>query len=337
MFHLLTAGNTGRYDDRVGILFDGRKEPTAADCYGNIVVFLLIAKRSGHSAAARVDFLDRICESQRLFEVSWTDQRLLMAVPVKQCLLWLPLQFQLPVSGLLFFHDELFQKERRFCDSVDLRALDQIRVLVPEPFARAIRVFGHAAQKREHSAQDVGLTVSAFDEKEYRHLTRGTVDGLAAQLSNVQDYATNTFLQSVHIRGIGLNEFQGQYDSPVAQHYDGVDAFGVEVGDRGLVGLLGHLVQRRAVRGEQVADPRPQPFAHIAHARGLDQLEHVLVLVVTLGIGHLGQDAHQGGTATGHHAFLDGGAGGLFLTPIGSDDGGHAASQQGQSIGRLPV
>ncbi len=78
------------------------------------------------------------------------------------------------------------------------------------------------AQKREQSAQDVGLTVSVFDEESYRELTRGTLDGLAAQMSNVQAYATNSFLQSVHIRGIGLNEFQGQYDSPVAQHIDEV-------------------------------------------------------------------------------------------------------------------
>ncbi len=78
------------------------------------------------------------------------------------------------------------------------------------------------AQKREQSVQDVGLTVSVFDEDAFRELTRGTLDGLAAQMSNVQAYAANTFLQSVHIRGIGLNEFQGQYDSPVAQHIDEV-------------------------------------------------------------------------------------------------------------------
>lgn len=78
------------------------------------------------------------------------------------------------------------------------------------------------AQKREQAAQDVGLTVTAFDEDSYRDLTRGTMEGLTSQLSNVQAYATNTFLQSVHVRGIGLNEFQGQYDSPVAQHIDEV-------------------------------------------------------------------------------------------------------------------
>ena len=78
------------------------------------------------------------------------------------------------------------------------------------------------AKKREQSVQDVGLTVTAFDEDSYRELTRGTLDGLSSQITNLQAYATNSFLQSVHIRGIGLNEFQGQYDSPVAQHIDEV-------------------------------------------------------------------------------------------------------------------
>ena len=78
------------------------------------------------------------------------------------------------------------------------------------------------ARKREQSVQEVPLSISAFDESSYRDLTRGTLDGLAAQVTNLQAYGTNSFLQSVHIRGIGLNEFQGQYDSPVAQHVDEV-------------------------------------------------------------------------------------------------------------------
>ena len=78
------------------------------------------------------------------------------------------------------------------------------------------------AQKREQSVQDVGLTVVAFTDQQYRELTRGTLDGLAAQVSNLQAYANNSYLESVHIRGIGLNEFQGQFDSPVALHMDEV-------------------------------------------------------------------------------------------------------------------
>ena len=78
------------------------------------------------------------------------------------------------------------------------------------------------AQKRAESAQDVGLTISAFHGDSYRELTGGTLDGLTSQVPNVEAYLTNTFFQSVHIRGIGLNEFQGQFDSPVAQHFDEV-------------------------------------------------------------------------------------------------------------------
>ena len=75
--------------------------------------------------------------------------------------------------------------------------------------ARAVRAGGAAVDRRVR-------------RDSYRELSRGTLDGLAAQITNLQAYATNTFLQSVHIRGIGLNEFQGQYDSPVAQHIDEV-------------------------------------------------------------------------------------------------------------------
>jgi len=78
------------------------------------------------------------------------------------------------------------------------------------------------AQKREQSVQDIGLTVTAFDERSYRELAGGDLDRFAGQITSVQAYAPHSFLQSVHIRGIGLNEFQGQYDSPVAQHIDEV-------------------------------------------------------------------------------------------------------------------
>ena len=78
------------------------------------------------------------------------------------------------------------------------------------------------AQKRAESAQDIGLTITAFDEDTLREVTGGSLAELAAMVSNVASYSSNTYLQSVHVRGIGLNEFQGQYDSPVAQHYDEV-------------------------------------------------------------------------------------------------------------------
>lgn len=79
------------------------------------------------------------------------------------------------------------------------------------------------AQKRAESSQDIPITMSVFDERSLRELG-GASDqqALLGQVSNTQSYLTGTFLQSAHVRGIGLNEFQGQYDSPIAQHMDEV-------------------------------------------------------------------------------------------------------------------
>ncbi len=120
------------------------------------------------------------------------------------------------------------------------------------------------ARKREQSVQEVPLSISAFDESSYRDLTRGTLDGLAAQVTNLQAYATNSFLQSVHIRGIGLNEFQGQYDSPVAQHIDEV-YFSKALDDRA------PPVRHRASRGTQGAAGHP---VRPQHDRRRAQLLH---------------------------------------------------------------
>ena len=111
-----------------------------------------------------------------------------------------------------------------------LSCLVSVFVAFPAVFSAAQAQDGAAAleeiivtaQKREQSVQDVGLTITAFSGEQYRELTRGTLDGLAAQVSNLQAYANNSYLESVHIRGIGLNEFQGQFDSPVALHMDEV-------------------------------------------------------------------------------------------------------------------
>ena len=79
------------------------------------------------------------------------------------------------------------------------------------------------ARKREQSVQDIGITISAFNENAIRDLGAGRdQQALLGQVANAQSYLTGTFLQSAHIRGIGLNEFQGQYDSPVAQNVDEV-------------------------------------------------------------------------------------------------------------------
>lgn len=97
-----------------------------------------------------------------------------------------------------------------------------IASLIAPPAGAQIEEVIVTAQKREQSVQDIGLTITAFDERSYRELAGGDLDRFAGQITSVQAYAPQTFLQSVHIRGIGLNEFQGQYDSPVAQHVDEV-------------------------------------------------------------------------------------------------------------------
>ncbi len=94
--------------------------------------------------------------------------------------------------------------------------------LLPAIAGAQIEEITVTAQKRAESVQDVGLTITAFDEDTLREVAGGSLAELAAMVSNVAAYSSDTYLQSVHVRGIGLNEFQGQYDSPVAQHYDEV-------------------------------------------------------------------------------------------------------------------
>lgn len=98
-----------------------------------------------------------------------------------------------------------------------------IMVAIALPAAAQIEEVIVTAQKREESSQDIPITMTAFDERTLRELG-GASDqqALLGQVANAQSYLTGTFLQSAHVRGIGLNEFQGQYDSPIAQHMDEV-------------------------------------------------------------------------------------------------------------------
>jgi outer membrane receptor protein involved in Fe transport len=77
------------------------------------------------------------------------------------------------------------------------------------------------AQKRAQNIQDLAISVSAFDSEEV--LTFGNdIGALAGQIPNVESYGNGTFLQAFFIRGIGLNEFSGNFNSPVAVHSDEV-------------------------------------------------------------------------------------------------------------------
>ena len=78
------------------------------------------------------------------------------------------------------------------------------------------------AQKREQSIQDIGLSITAFDEDALREIDGSDISRLAARVSNVEAYRPGTLAQTFYIRGIGLNEFNGNFDSPVAVHVDEV-------------------------------------------------------------------------------------------------------------------
>ena len=77
-------------------------------------------------------------------------------------------------------------------------------------------------KKREQSAQDIGISIAAFDEKTFREANLSDVESLAGLIPNVHAYSGGTFLQTFYIRGIGLNEFQGNFDAPIGLHIDEV-------------------------------------------------------------------------------------------------------------------
>ncbi|MFC7051000.1 TonB-dependent receptor [Emcibacter nanhaiensis] len=77
------------------------------------------------------------------------------------------------------------------------------------------------AQKRSESLQDVGITMSAFTENDMKDLNVGDTQEIAANIPNVQvnyGFGQNAF----NIRGLGINEFSSNLDSPVAVHLDEV-------------------------------------------------------------------------------------------------------------------
>ncbi len=77
------------------------------------------------------------------------------------------------------------------------------------------------AQKRAQNIQDLAISVSAFDRDDV--LTFGNdIGALAGQVPNGESYGNGTFIQAFFIRGIGLNEFAGNFNSPVAIHVDEV-------------------------------------------------------------------------------------------------------------------
>lgn len=77
------------------------------------------------------------------------------------------------------------------------------------------------AQKRSQSAQDVNISLSAFDREDMLRFG-SDIGSLAGQSPGVEAYGGGSYLQSFFIRGIGLNEFSGNFNAPVAIHNDEV-------------------------------------------------------------------------------------------------------------------
>src|SRR5215510_2165313 len=108
MFDLLPAGDSRRNEYGVRTVFHGGEKTAAANGYRNVVMFLLISEGSCHTAAAGIDFFDRIRERQRFFQIARANESLLMTMPVDESFRLLPLEFKLPSSRLFFLRDELF-------------------------------------------------------------------------------------------------------------------------------------------------------------------------------------------------------------------------------------
>ena len=80
------------------------------------------------------------------------------------------------------------------------------------------------AQKREQNSQDVGLSLTVFSATDVRDLGITNAQDLAKQTpglsfnQNANDDVSMTF----SLRGVGLNDFSGFNESPVAMYFDGV-------------------------------------------------------------------------------------------------------------------
>ncbi len=77
------------------------------------------------------------------------------------------------------------------------------------------------AQKRSQSIQDIGFSVAAIGEEDAARYA-ADAGALAGQIPGVESYGSGSHLQSFFIRGIGLNEFAGNFNAPVAIHKDEV-------------------------------------------------------------------------------------------------------------------
>lgn len=78
------------------------------------------------------------------------------------------------------------------------------------------------AEKHAERASEVGIALQAFDGQQLKEDGVADVGTLAAQIPNVE-FTTSANLPSFSIRGVGLNEFQTNFDSPVGVNIDEVN------------------------------------------------------------------------------------------------------------------
>ncbi|MDB5702277.1 MAG: TonB-dependent receptor [Sphingomonadales bacterium] len=77
------------------------------------------------------------------------------------------------------------------------------------------------AQKRAQSVQDIPISMTVIGGTDLRRLQANDVGTIANQIPNVVA-TTSVNLPAFTIRGVGLNEFASNFDSPVAIHIDEV-------------------------------------------------------------------------------------------------------------------
>src|SRR5205823_10812482 len=109
VFDLLPARDARRDHNGVRVVFHGRKETAAAYGNRNVVMFLFVAERAGHAAAAGIDFFDWISKRNGFLQITRADKRLLVTMSVDKSFRLLPLEFKLPSSRLFLFYDEFFE------------------------------------------------------------------------------------------------------------------------------------------------------------------------------------------------------------------------------------
>ncbi|HVW69716.1 MAG TPA: TonB-dependent receptor [Steroidobacteraceae bacterium] len=78
------------------------------------------------------------------------------------------------------------------------------------------------AQKRAETAQSVPISISAFNADDVAALNLTDMTSLSEKVSNVVAFGPGIFVASYNIRGIGLNQFAGNFSTPVAMNVDEV-------------------------------------------------------------------------------------------------------------------